>query len=85
MKYKAILVGEKQEPGKYPLVKQIFGDTLKECENWAKEILKGTLPPIIVEIYEMKWERIGIRYRIIEPHNSPPPYASKLESQKDVE
>ncbi len=85
MRYKAILVGEKVESGKYPLVKQIFGDTVDECMEWASEMIKGTKSPICVEIYETKWQILHRVYNITEPHNSPPAYEVKSLVKKDAE
>jgi hypothetical protein len=71
MKYKAILVGEKVEPEKYPLVKQISGDTLEECKQWAKEILKDKKFQICVNIYKTEYRHIYTQLPI-EPDKIPP-------------
>ncbi len=80
MKYKAILVGEKVEPGKYPIIKQIFGDTLQECEDWAKDILKDKQAPICVAIFRMDWSVIKT-VRTIEPDKTPPACEVKSSEQ----
>lgn len=84
MKYKAIVMGEEEIPGRYPLVKQIFESSLQRCKDWAVEVLKDKQYPVRVEIYELVWNNVGM-IRPKEPNNSPPPYALKTESQKDVE